>query len=64
MKTKAESRRTRFLAPCEIHGREPAVIVFDEEEHVPSSEHVVMDQARELPALQEYLREYGSRAIH
>lgn len=67
MKTKVETRRIRFLAPRGDEPVERLEFVLDEEEEAPCSEYIVMTQERELPALQEHLRnlhELGSRRIH
>jgi hypothetical protein len=64
MGTKAEQRRTRLPASHEDEATGLVEILFEEEVEAPCNEYVVMSQERELPALEEYLRECGSRAIH
>jgi hypothetical protein len=64
MKTRNAARRIRFPAPRGDGENLPIKLVLDEEEEAPCSEYVVMSQEGELPALQEYLRERGSRTIH
>ena len=64
MSTRTDSRRARHSAPPEVRRTNPGGFVLDEEEHVPSSEQIVMDQACEFPALMEHLRECGSRTSH
>ncbi|MDH3288909.1 MAG: hypothetical protein OEP48_14470 [Betaproteobacteria bacterium] len=59
MKTRTSERRIRFPGPCADEGEEPIEFVFEEEDEAPCSEYIVISQERELPALQEYLRERG-----
>ncbi|HET9403286.1 MAG TPA: hypothetical protein VFO57_01750 [Burkholderiales bacterium] len=64
MGTRSEQRRARIPAPHEDKTTGLAEIAFEEEDETPCSEYVVMSQERDLPALEEYLREHGSRTIH
>jgi len=65
MRTKTEERRIRFPAPREDHRENPrGLVLLEEQEDTPCDDYVVMTQERELPALQEYLRERGTRIIH
>jgi len=64
MGTKTEQRRIRFPAPHNDDAEMPVEIVFEEEDEAPCSEYVVMSQEPEMPALEEYLRERGTRLIH
>lgn len=64
MKTRTHSRTKRFPAPREDRREDPIELLLEEVEDTPSSEFIVSLQARELPALQEYLREHGARTIH
>jgi hypothetical protein len=64
MKTKTEQRRVRIPAPHCDETDAPFELVLEEEEEAPCREFIVMSQEREIPALEEYLRERGSRTIH
>lgn len=64
MGTKTEQRRTRFPAPHDDDPKMRVGIVLEEEDEAPCSEYIVMSQESEMPALEEYLRECSSRAIH
>jgi len=64
MKTRTHSRTKRFPAPHEDRREDPIELLLEEVEDTPSSEYIVSLQARELPALQEYLREHGTPTIH
>ena len=64
MGTKTEQRRTRFQAAHDDGPRLRVGIVLEEEDETPCSEYVVMSQESGMPALEEYLRECSSRAIH
>ena len=64
MKTRTHSRNKRFSSPREDGREDPIELLLEEVEDTPSSEYIVTLQARELPALQEYLREHGARTIH
>ncbi len=64
MKTRTHSRNKRFPAPREDRREDSLALLLEEVEDTPSSEYIVTLQARELPALQEYLCEHGARTIH
>ena len=64
MGTRTDSKRIRLPAPREDDTDARVELVFEEEDDAPCSEFVVMSQEPELPALEEYLRENGSRTIH
>lgn len=64
MRTRTKQRRIRFPAPHDDELPMPVEIVAEEEEEEPCSEHIVMSQAREIPALQAYLHEDGRRTVH
>ena len=67
MRTKTEQRRDRTPAHRGDSKREAAAFPFDDEIEAPCSEYLVMNQARELPALSEYLhelRESGFWTVH
>ena len=57
MRTKTNERRVRFPERYCDDADAPVELVFEEEDEAPCSEYVVMSQEREIPALQEYLRE-------
>ena len=64
MKTRTHSRTKRFPAPREDRREDPLALLLEEVEDTPSSEYIVSLQARELPALQEYLRDHSTPMIH
>lgn len=64
MTAKTNERRVRFPAPFCDDTDAPIELVFEEEIEAPCSEYVIVSQEPEMPALEEYLRERGSRTIH
>lgn len=64
MGTKTAQHRTLFPEPHEDEATRPVEILFEEEDETPCSEYVVMSQEAGMPALEEYLRESGSRLVH
>lgn len=64
MGTRTDTKRIRFPAPQVDDTDARAELVFEEVDEAPCSEFVVMSQEPEMPALEEYLRERGSRTIH
>ena len=62
MRTKTDQRRARYPAPH--RDREDLALLPALEDEAPCSNCVVMSQASGMPALEEYLRELGSRTIH
>jgi hypothetical protein len=58
MRTKTETRRTQARElPRDACADEVLEFVFNDEQEALCSEHVVLSHQRDMPALQEYLRE-------
>ena len=57
MKPRIGTQRTRFPEPNGEEGIEPIDLYFEEDDDVECSEYVVLNQAREMSALGEYLHD-------